>query len=169
MIDRFVTLRAWRPGDARWYVGQLSDPEILRFTTESADTTTDQFHAALTNMAATPGQAGFAITYPGTETLAGNIAAVPAEADDTTVEISYWLAPEARGQGLATRAVQELCSWIHDSWPQVRRVALWTHIDNAASQRVALAAGFQHLQSEDGYRVVAGQRWPVRWYTLSLH
>lgn len=30
-------LRAWRMEDATWYLAQLSDPEILRFTTESAD------------------------------------------------------------------------------------------------------------------------------------
>lgn len=142
MIEHLAVLRPWQPDDAEWYVAQLSDPEILRFTTESADTTVDQFHDALTKLAAAPGQVGFAIIDPESESLAGNIAAAIDEADQTTAKISYWLAAEARGQGLATRAVQELCSWIRGSWPQVERVALWTHVDNVASQRVALAAGF---------------------------
>jgi len=41
----------------------------------------------------------------------------------------------------------------------------WTHADNVASQRVAAHVGFRHLPSLDGTREVAGQRWPVRWYS----
>lgn len=168
MIERAVTLRSWRKEDAAWYVAQLSDPEILQFTTESAATSTDHFLDALTKLAVTPGQAGFAIVRPDTGDLAGNIAAVLDEIDHTAAEISYWVAAEARGRGLATRAVRELCSWTRENWPAVREVTLWTHADNIASQRVALAAGFHRQPSRDGYRTVAGQRWPVRWYALQL-
>lgn len=168
MVEHSAILRGWRIEDAAWYVAQLSDQEILRFTTESADTSTDQFRDALAKLAVTPGQAGFAIVQPDTGDLVGNIAAALDETDGTTAEISYWVAAEARGRGLATQAVRELCSWVRENWPAAQEVALWTHADNIASQRVALAAGFHSQQSQDGYRTVAGQQWPVRWYTLQL-
>lgn len=168
MINTGRTLRPWRTDDASWYIAQLSDPEILRFTTETADTTTAQFHDALAKLARTSGQAGFAIVQPETNALAGNIAASLHPDDETTAEISYWLAAEARGHGLAIKAVRELCSWIRASWPAVRRVTLWTHVDNVASERVALAAGFQREQARDGHQTVAGQQWPVHWYALQL-
>lgn len=168
MVEHPATLRPWRVEDASWYIAQLVDPEILRFTTESADTTTDQFRDALAKLSRTSGQAGFAIVEPESAVLAGNIAATVDDADQTTAEISYWLAAEARGRGLATRAVQELCSWIRENWPHVQRVVLWTHIDNVPSQRVALAAGFRRQQSRDRYRIVAERRSEVRWYTFRL-
>jgi hypothetical protein len=40
-------LHYWAPGDGGWYVGQLADPEIQRFTTEQVTTTADEFRAAL--------------------------------------------------------------------------------------------------------------------------
>lgn len=168
MVDHPL-LRGWRTEDAAWYIAQLSDQEILRFTTESADASIDQFHDALNKLAAAPGQAGFAILDPATDDLAGNIAAALDQTDNTTAEISYWVAAEARGRGLATQAVGELCLWIRENWPKVQHVALWTHADNIASQRVALAAGFHRQQSRDGYRTVAGRPWQTRWYTLRVH
>lgn len=72
----------------------------------SADTTTAQFHDALAKLARTSGRAGFAIVQPETNALAGNIAASLRADDETTAEISYWLAAEARGHGLATEAVR---------------------------------------------------------------
>jgi len=169
MVEPSATLRDWRLEDAAWYVAQLSDQEILRFTTESAETRTDQLRDAITKLAAAPRQAGFAIVRPDTGDLAGNIAAVLDDTDETAAEISYWVAAEARGRGLATQAVRELCVWIRTNWPAVRHIGLWTHADNIASQRVALAAGFHRQQSRDGYRTVAGQRWPTQWDTLQVH
>jgi len=169
MVDQgHQVLRVWRMEDATWYLAQLSEPEILRFTTESADADVHQFRDAVTALAETPGQVGFAIVHPDSGDLAGNIAASLDAVGEDTAEISYWLAAEARGCGMASRAVRDLCSWIRDNWLIVQHVALWTHTDNIASQRVALAAGFRYQPSRDGYRTVDGQRWQVRWYSLEL-
>lgn len=57
-------------------------------------------------------------------------------------EVGYWLAPEARGRGVATRSVVLVRDWAFDA---LRLPRLWlTVIDgNTASTRVALAAGFR--------------------------
>jgi RimJ/RimL family protein N-acetyltransferase len=54
--------------------------------------------------------------------------------------IGYWVAPGARGRGVATRALRLLCSWASQ-----RPLRLTTHPDNAASQRVAEKAGFRRI------------------------
>jgi ribosomal-protein-alanine N-acetyltransferase len=154
-------LRDWSLSDGDWYVGQLGDPEIQRFTTDSPDTTSSDFRAALTEYRGRPDWAGFAIVDPGTGELAGNIAA--SRDDDGTAEISYWLAASARGRGFATRALVEMCAWLEEHWPECS-LALWTHADNVASQRVAERAGFRHQPDRDEERTVGGRVWPTRWY-----
>jgi RimJ/RimL family protein N-acetyltransferase len=153
-------LREWSPNDGEWYVAQLADPAIQRFTSERLTTTADDFRAALARYSAEPTWAGFAIVEPDTGELAGNIAA---GLDDGTAEVSYWLARSARGRGLATRAVVELCARLAERWP-TSVLALWTHADNTASQRVAERAGFRHQPNRDEQRTVGTETWPARWY-----
>jgi RimJ/RimL family protein N-acetyltransferase len=56
-------------------------------------------------------------------------------------EIGYWIGPWARGQGLAAAAVRALAE--HAFRTGMARIELLTHRENTASQRVALATGFQ--------------------------
>jgi RimJ/RimL family protein N-acetyltransferase len=57
-------------------------------------------------------------------------------------EIGYWVAPWARGRGVATATTRALAD--HAFSTGISRLELLTHQENAASQRVALAAGFRH-------------------------
>jgi RimJ/RimL family protein N-acetyltransferase len=61
--------------------------------------------------------------------------------DPGVAEIGYWLAPEARGRGAATRALRLLSSWALRELP-IARLQLTTDVENDASQRVATRAGF---------------------------
>jgi RimJ/RimL family protein N-acetyltransferase len=60
--------------------------------------------------------------------------------DDWTV--GYWLLPEARGQGLATRAVRLIGAWAFRDLG-VTEVRLVTDPANVASQRVAERGGYR--------------------------
>lgn len=161
MSNESTVLRDWSPDDGAWYVAQLADPDIQRFTSESPATTPDDFRAALAKYRNSPGWAGFAIVDPETGELAGNIAAVR---DKDTAEISYWLASAARGRGLATRALTQMCARLREQWPACE-LTLWTHAENAASQHVAERAGFRHLPDRDEQRPIGAETWPARWYT----
>ena len=57
-----------------------------------------------------------------------------------TIEVGYWLFPEARGRGLATRAVQAVAREVFASglW----RLEAHVRIGNDASERVLERAGF---------------------------
>ncbi|MEJ7628506.1 MAG: GNAT family protein [Nocardioidaceae bacterium] len=157
-------LRRWENEDGEWYVAQLADAEIQRFTTESVTTTADEFRVALTELRHNAHEAGFAIIDPLTGRLAGNIGA---SLEHETADISYWLAPAARGQGLARSAVYELCTWIRNNWPQASLAQLWVHTDNVASVGVARSGGFVYDSTRDEARAVDGEDWPVHWYTRS--
>ncbi len=56
------------------------------------------------------------------------------------VELGYWLAPGARGNGYATRALRLISDWSLGGG--YIRLELYTHPDNRASARVAERAGF---------------------------
>jgi RimJ/RimL family protein N-acetyltransferase len=63
------------------------------------------------------------------------------ESDPAVAEIGYWLAPEARGRGIATRALRLLATWSLRELP-IDRLQLTTDVENEASQRVAARGGF---------------------------
>jgi RimJ/RimL family protein N-acetyltransferase len=56
--------------------------------------------------------------------------------------VGYWLLPEARGQGLATRAVRLISEWAYRGMA-VTGLHLVTERGNLASRRVAERSGFQ--------------------------
>jgi RimJ/RimL family protein N-acetyltransferase len=58
-----------------------------------------------------------------------------------TVELGYWLLVEARGRGVATRAVRALVEDSHSRG--INRVEAHVRIGNVASERVLERAGFE--------------------------
>ena len=58
--------------------------------------------------------------------------------------IGYWVAPPARGRGVATRALELVCGWHAE-----RPLLLLTHPGNIASQRVAEKAGFRRVGTRE--------------------
>ena len=62
---------------------------------------------------------------------------------DLSGEIGYWVAPDARGRGVATGACRLLLRFGLERLG-VAYVALWASADNAASNAVARSLGFTH-------------------------
>ncbi len=73
------------------------------------------------------------------------------------VGIGYWLLEEARGRGLATRAVSLLSRWALGAGGLVRIEAL-VEADNRASLRVVVRAGFRREGTLRGYLALGGRR-----------
>ncbi len=67
---------------------------------------------------------------------------------DRAVEIFYELVPEARGQGLATEAVQMLCDWAHVN--DAARILAKIEPDNICSRRVLERCSFQETPPANG-------------------
>jgi ribosomal-protein-alanine N-acetyltransferase len=75
--------------------------------------------------------------------LVGSIGVMRLDDERLVAEIGYWVAKDARGRGIATRAVRLVSRWAVGELG-VQRLELMSHVDNAASQAVAEAAGFVH-------------------------
>jgi RimJ/RimL family protein N-acetyltransferase len=138
--DDALHLRPWADEDAPEIVRCCSDPLIPRYIPfipmpynlsdaeqfiERSRTPADELNLAIA------GHSG---------ELFGAIG-VSIKADPDIAETGYWLAPEARGRGLATRALRLLSAWTLREIG-VARLQLQTDVENLASQAVATRAGF---------------------------
>ena len=130
-------LRPWVDADAAWYIG-VRDEVILRWTTEPAELTTEEFTESLAGLDGVE-RAGFAVTTPYSSEPVGNVAAVRKA---SVAEISYWVAPGSRGIGAASAALGEMTGWVVDNW-DVDVIELLIHPENEASIRVAERAGYE--------------------------
>ncbi len=86
------------------------------------------------------GGAEFVIADSGTGEVLGAVGLKPPDRLGNS-EIGYWVAPWARGRGVATAAVRALTEWAFAHG--VPRIALLADVQNVASQRVAYASGFE--------------------------
>jgi ribosomal-protein-alanine N-acetyltransferase len=159
--DGVVTLRAWSVADADWYADSVRDPEVQRFTTDPPTLTAADVAAAITALPDQPEQVAHLVADAVTGERLGNIALT---CRDGVGDVSYWVAADARGRGVATRALTLLA----DARAQLglSELRLWTHAANTASQRVAERAGFERDPARDGRREVKGESWPIVAYCL---
>jgi len=161
--DGVVRLREWADDDAAWYAESVRDPLIQLFTTESPALDAGQVLAAIIELRASDTDAGFIVCDAVTGARLGNIAV---RHDGQSGEVSYWIAAEARGRGVATRALAMFSTWsfqavgLHELWLQVHR-------DNIASQQVALHAGYRREPGRDTSQKSKGTDWPMLGFALT--
>jgi RimJ/RimL family protein N-acetyltransferase len=138
-----VTLRGLREADIPAIVAACRDPEIPRWTRVPSPYTREDAERFLA-IAAAEARAGegvaLAIADAG-DRLVGTIGLMELDGEGHG-EIGYWTAPEARGRGLATRAVVLLRDWAHEALG-LTAIDILAHRDNRPSQVVAERAGFE--------------------------
>jgi ribosomal-protein-alanine N-acetyltransferase len=83
----------------------------------------------------------------------------------SSVEVGYWIAPPARGRGLAPRAVKLMTDWALANLP-LRRIDLPLDFRNEASRRVAEKSGFS-LTSERRRLHAKGRDWLMDVYSFA--
>lgn len=134
-----VRLRPFTGTDAAWYAITTQDPEIQRFTSERDDLTAAMVEQAINESAADPDREALLICGRDDDDRLGHIAI---QRSGPSADLSYWVAPEARGHGVATRAIILACCRLQDH-SDVRLVTLWAMADNVGSRRAAERAGFK--------------------------
>jgi RimJ/RimL family protein N-acetyltransferase len=155
--DDTVVLRPWRMDDAPAVEAACQDPDIAHwipfiprpYTLEDAET------YIRTCLESSDERQPFAIVDARTGTLVGSVD-MSVNSHQYRGHIGYWVASNARGQGICTRALRLLSRWALEEL-RLQRLELITDPDNAASQRVAERVGFQregvlrsHLRHPDG-------------------
>ncbi|MGW0507470.1 GNAT family N-acetyltransferase [Micromonospora sp. NPDC003241] len=152
-----VRLRPFHAADVTDVAASCADPLVQRYLDALPDPYTEAdarwwvSEGAPARFAA--GGSAYAIADPGSDRLLGAVGLSNPVPLRGQAEIGYWVAPWARGRGVATAATRALAQRAFATG--TARLELLTHVENTASQRVALAAGFQ----PEGIRRSSG---PVR-------
>lgn len=138
-----IALRPFRVTDAGAIVESCKDPDIPRFTMMPEAMTEDRARQWIEQgLEWWPrGLARFAVTLPPSDECVGQIG-IQFEFSARRAQTFYWLDRRVRGRGVASKALNLVTEWAfrdHD----IVRVQLVTHLDNEASQRVAMRCGFR--------------------------
>ncbi len=144
LADDAVLLRLPRDADAAAIAAACTDPEIARWVPVPTPYTIDdarEFLEIVDAGWANGASATFAIEDRASAQLAGMIG-LDRGVVSGRASVGYWLAPGARGRGLATRAVRLVAAWAFED-PLLERLELTTLVGNHASGHVALRAGFE--------------------------
>ena len=134
-----LVLRPPRPEDADDLVAACTDPLIERYVPSLPSPFGPDEAAAWIDGATT--RRDLVIADPSTDRLLGNVRLYHLSSIDRSGEIGYWVAPWARGRGVATRATVALTDWAFRHG--LGRLEVLALPANPASQRVALAAGYR--------------------------
>lgn len=138
-----IVLRPPVESDAEDIAAGCSDPEIIRYIpTVPVPYTPDDALTYIRTVVAeswTHGGASFAIADAATDRWLGNIGLKPLNVHGSG-EIGYLMAPWGRGRGLTTAATRALTAWAFEHG--LPRAEILCNVENLASQRVAMAAGY---------------------------
>jgi [ribosomal protein S5]-alanine N-acetyltransferase len=144
LANEIVVLRRWREADIPAQLEAFSDPLFLRFSdwaprTEAAARTYLAEHEQARRAGT---QIEFALVEPDDDAVVlGGASLNNVVWEQGRAAVGYWLAPQARGRGVAAHAVQLLSRWAFEEL-RLARLELTCGPDNADSQRVAERCGF---------------------------
>jgi RimJ/RimL family protein N-acetyltransferase len=144
LSDGVITLRAKTTADADALVAACADPEIPRWTRVPVPYLHEH---ALEWIAGSEEEldAGSSIDWlavDAEDAVLATVGLVDVNLQQGYGEIGYWVAREARGRGVAKRAVALVREWAQDDLG-LTTLEIVVHEDNLASRAVARAVGFE--------------------------
>lgn len=171
-----LLLRPWVEDDAPAIRAAFDVPDIQRWHLRRMEDLTEarEWAAAWSRRWAAGSDASWAITLTGGPThgpasrppqdvAVGYVALRTIFLAEGSAEVSYWVMPQARGQGVAARAVGVLARWAFTDLG-LHRLSLMHSVANPRSCAASLRAGFAaegvlraHLRHADG------------WHDMHLH
>lgn len=163
LADEVVALRPWTAADLPAVLTAFGDPAIHRFSWphERPYTEADarSFLASQQHRRGGGDELDYALAAPSQQdTILGGGSVYGIDLDQGRATVGYWVAPGARGRGVATHAVRLVAGWAFEALG-IARLELTCGPDNLASQRVALRCGFvqegvmrSHLPFKGGRR-----------------
>jgi RimJ/RimL family protein N-acetyltransferase len=143
--DGDLVLRPKHAGDVAALTAACQDPEIPRWTLVPSPYTEADARAfiAASEREATAGKAVNLLAVDAADgRLLGSFSLMELDRAPGYGEIGYWVAADARGRGVATRAVRLLADWGRRELG-LTKLEILPHRDNAPSRRVAERAGFR--------------------------
>jgi RimJ/RimL family protein N-acetyltransferase len=146
LTDGVLVLRPWQERDVGAIMSACRDDEIawwLDQVPQPYGRSDARAYVAMTRRGWKDGtHAAFAVTDAEAGEVIGSIGLHWLDPEQGVAEVGYWVSPEARGRGVATRATRLVARWaIVDC--EMKRLQLRADRRNIASQRVAEGAGFR--------------------------
>jgi RimJ/RimL family protein N-acetyltransferase len=145
LSDDAVLLRPWAEDDVSAIAAACRDDEIARWLDQVPQPYTDadaREYVALTRQGWKDGTlSAFAVVRPGSGEVLGSIGVHWLDPGQHVGEVGYWVKSEARGVGVASRALRLVAGWALQTCG-LERLQLRADEGNVASQRVAERAGF---------------------------
>jgi len=138
-----ITLRSKTRADIDTLVAICQEPAIPRWTRVPSPYTRADAEAwiAASELDLAAGRAIDWLAVDADGEVVASVAVQDIRTAAGTGEIGYWVAPGARGRGIATRAVRLAAAWALGELG-LRALEITAHEDNAASLGVARSAGF---------------------------
>jgi RimJ/RimL family protein N-acetyltransferase len=166
-----LRLRPWRDSDAHRIVEACTDPRTRQWLPLLPDpygeTEARSWLEAQIEARATGRSACWAVVDPADEARVLASISYFDYTPEIECEIGFWSHPDARGRGVATRAMREVVRYTFEDLG-VRRVTAAASVDNAASRHVIEANGLTTWGTERlGIDVHAG-RADLAWYDLLI-
>jgi RimJ/RimL family protein N-acetyltransferase len=142
LVDKALMLRPWHLDDVSAVFEICQDPAIQEFTTVPVPYTKEIAELWIRSSAQKYVERD-KISLAGVRNgeLALSISLHSIHEFDHVGEIGYWVSPQARGEGLATHAVEMLTDFAFAIG--FRRITAITLPENMASQKTLLNAGFE--------------------------
>ena len=137
-----LVLRLPTDADVQAIAAACQDPDIARFTRVPSPYTVDDARWFV-GMAADGARSGASlnlVVHDGDD-LVASCGLPRVDQRDRSAEVGYWVAPGARGRGVATRASRAVCRWAFEE-AGVERLMLEAATVNPGSNGVARALGF---------------------------
>lgn len=163
LLGHGLRLRSWDPDSEAdvdaWQRG-CADPEFRRWNTPIMSITdADSARESLRSKAAQAADgisASYRVTDVDTGTTLGHIGVNAIHPDLRQARVGYWVLPEARGRGVATRALALASHWAHTELG-LHRLELDHALGHDASCRIAERCGFRYEGTLRGAMFEAGR------------
>jgi ribosomal-protein-alanine N-acetyltransferase len=136
-------LRPWSPHDVSAVIRAFDDQDIRMWHTRRMDTDAEAvaWVASWSQRWKAETDVSWGLVRVGTDEIVGQVGLRTVFLEAAAAQMSYWLLPEARGQGLAVSGTRAVQAWAFSELG-LQRLALQHSVHNTRSCRVAVAAGF---------------------------
>jgi RimJ/RimL family protein N-acetyltransferase len=168
IADGSIRIRLRADADTPAIVAACQDPEIPRWTRVPDpydDSSAGEWEAETRRQQESGEGLHLVIDDAATGDLLGSIGIDAINRVDGRCDLGYWLAREARGHGVMTRAVGLLSEWAFDNLP-VDRIEITVEPENGASRAVAERAGYTFEGVLRSHTVIKGVRRDMAMYSL---
>jgi RimJ/RimL family protein N-acetyltransferase len=134
-----LVLRPWSDDDAGPLLDVYRDPAMRRWV--AVHVSTPEEAAAWVAAQQDGWHTGDRVSFAVLDDRHRLVGCVALKKPHTKPEVGYWTAAQARGLGVATRAVDALSTWAFSAYG-LDRIELLHQVDNVASCRVAEKTGY---------------------------